>query len=69
MVSLNMLDHLAELLAQIVRVKRLRKFHSSPKEEDGEVQQILALLKSCPPAEVCAEAMEGGHLFVGRAKL
>ena len=50
-------------------MQRLRTFQGSHQEEYGEVKQILALLKSCTPAEVCAEAMEGGHLFVGKANL
>ena len=33
------------------------------------MKQILALLKYCTPTEVCAEAMEGGHFFVGKANL
>ena len=28
---------------------------------------MLALLKYCTPPEVCAQAMEGGQLFVGKA--
>ena len=33
------------------------------------MKQILAMLKYCTPAEVCAEAIQGGHLFVGKANL
>ena len=59
----------AEYVAHIVRMKRLRTFQKSPppQEEVGEVKQIVAWLQYYTRAEVCSEAMEGGHLFVGRA--
>ena len=50
-------------------MKRLRTFQSTLQEDDGEVKMIIALLKSCTQAEVCAEAMGGGRLCVGKANL
>ena len=56
-------------VVHVVGMKRLRTFQSFPLEEDGEVKQIRALLKSSTPPEECAEALEGGQLFVRRPDL
>jgi len=50
-------------------MKKLRTFQVAPQDEDGEVQQIVALLKLHTPAKVISEAIEGGKLYSQRKDL
>ena len=68
---LHNLDHMCLLCiaASWPSMKKLRTFQRSPLDDDGEIKQVLALLKLHTPACVVSEALAGGKLYSQRLDL